>query len=291
MIRQHAIYGLYLPDQPDVILYAGSWRVATLDERLRQHREGKAPITRKMATKSGVNTGDLRMRVLDYWMSGGDNPEGEITIVLQAKDQCRWNFPHALSTEDSRRGVCTANGRMSPEERKQNARKGGLATAAGWSKTPRGHAVHVRCGHIGGPIGGPIGIRKTNETWGKTPEAHEHRVRIGRIGGAISGPINAAKISHEDRVRGARTANARMTPEQRQENARKGGLVGGRKGGLIGMRRMMGTWGLTLEAHDARVQAGYLRACVRWHPDRPKIDRLCAECAAKAAPIVPNSPR
>lgn len=234
MPRQHAIYGLYLPEEPNVVLYAGSWRVATLDERLRQHREGGAPLSRKMAARCGIDTADLQMRVLAYWISGVDpNPEGEITLRLQAQGWCRWNFPHTLSSEDSRRGARVVSERMTHEERSDRSRAGahnqaregkvrgghiGGLRVRELALTPEGHDLFVRNGRIGGAMG----ARKTNSIWGKTRAAFEARTEAGGIGGRNG--------SHQDKVRSGRIGN-----------------------------------------------------CVRYHTDRPKVDRLCAECAGKAA--------
>ena len=212
MQQQHAIYGLYLPDQPSVILYVGSWRVATLDERLCQHREGKAPLTRKMAAKNGVNTADLRMRTLAYWMSEDGNPEGEIVLTLQSQGQGRWNFPHTLSSGDCRRGA-------------QN----------------QPHEARVRCGRN---------------------QPLEAKARGGRIG--------AQNQPHEARVRGGQTSMAKWTPKERLASA---------------------AWSRSLKGREAKVRAGRIGGrisgrpnnCARWHTGRPKVDRLCAECAGKAA--------
>ena len=144
--HQHVIYGLYLPDQVDVILYAGSWCAATVDERLRQHHAGECRTTTKMAAKQGIDPKHLRMRILVYWTSGVElSPEGKIIFALQAQGQSRWNSPHAFSTEDSRRGA-----------RKLNET---------WGKSAAAHEMHVRNGHLF--------ARRTNQTWGKTPEAHQ----------------------------------------------------------------------------------------------------------------------
>ena len=243
--RQHAIYGLYLPDQPDAILYAGSWRVATLDERLRQHRHGACRTTAKMAARGGVETNDLRMRVLTYWMSGVDpNPENEVTLGLQAQGACRWNHPYAFSREDNQRG---------------------------------------------GRTGGPIGGRKMNETWGKTPKAHEARVRGGHIGNHEGKARGGRNVSREDHIRAGRIGARNQSPEAKAH--------GGRIGGPIGARKTNDTWGTTPEAHEARVRGGrismsrmsdedrirggHLGTCAHWHSERPKIDRLCAECARR----------
>jgi len=204
MIRQHAIYGLYLPDQPDAILYAGSWLVATLDERLRQHRQGEAPMTRKLAARNGVETSDLRMRILAYWMSGGDNPEGKITSVLQSQGQCRWNFPHTLTTADCRKGMSRmsredharggrASGgiafrRITPEQHRKNSRKGMRTANARMT-----HAQHRENSRKGSRVANErmtpeersekarIAAFRANETWGQTIAAHEHRTRAGRL--------------------------------------------------------------------------------------------------------------
>lgn len=218
--RQHAIYGLYLADRPDVILYAGSWRVATLDERLHQHRDGACRTTAKMAARGGVETTDLRMCVLAYWMSGIDaSPENGVILDLQDRGECRWNGPYAWSTED-----CRKAGRI-----------GGRKLAeGGWHQSPEGQEAHSRAGHIGitkmSYDDRARGGRRMKENgWHETPEAHEAHVRGGRIGG--------------------RTTMDKMVPEQRLRFWRAGGR---------------------------------LRACSRWHSDRPKVDRLCAECARKS---------
>ena len=83
-------------------------------------------MTRKLAERNGINTRDLGMRVLQYWLSGDEpNPEGMVTKKLQAKGQCRWNYPYIFSTEDNQRGVYTANARMTLEQRRENAHLGG----------------------------------------------------------------------------------------------------------------------------------------------------------------------
>jgi len=199
--HQHVIYGLYLPDQVDVILYAGSWCAATVDERLRQHHAGECRTTTKMAAKQGIDPKHLRMRILVYWTSGVElSPEGKIIFALQAQGQSRWNSPHAFSTEDSRRGA-----------RKLNET---------WGKSAAAHEMHVRNGHLF--------ARRTNQTWGKTPEAHQAEAR--------------------------------------------------------GARKQREIWGQTPEAHKAFARNGRLANCVRHHAGRPKVDRLCAECAAKVKP-------
>jgi len=252
--HQHAIYGLYLPDRPDAILYAGSWRVATLDERLRQHRNGECKTTAKMAARGGVALAALRMRVLAYWMSGVDpNPENEVTLGLQGQGWCRWNHPYAFSSEDSQRGGHIGGhigGRMGNREGKarggrngsrnqpREARVRGGRTALG----KRSPEQRVACARIGG--------RKTAESgWHQTPEAHEAHVRGGRIGGRIGGLIGGRNCSREDHARAGRIGMSKMS---REDHAR-----GGRLGN-----------------------------CARWHSDRPRIDRLCAECAAKGAQTV-----
>lgn len=261
MIRQHAIYGLYLPDEPTAILYAGSWRVATLDERLRQHREGECRTTAKMAARGGVETSDLRMRVLAYWMSGVDpNPENKIMLGLQAARQCRWNHPYALSSEDTQRG----------------GRAGAHKMHETWGKTPEGHAHHVR-------IGGITARKMVESGWHQSLKGHAHHVRAGRIGG----PIAASKVRELAKTSEGHAMFART--------GRLGGLLGGPIGG-----RHLGEsgWHETPEAHEAHIRggrngwrvSGRIAICTRWHSDRPKIDRLCAECAAKATTVVPNSP-
>ena len=220
--QQHAIYGLYIPDHPDAILYAGSWRVATLDKRLRQHREGKCRTTTKMAARDGVATGDLQMRVLAYWMSGVDpNPENEMTLGLQARGWCPWNSRYVFTRQDNQVGA-----HKQPREAKSR------------------------------------GARKLNETWGQTPEAHEARRRAASIGG--------------------------------RNQSREAKAAGGHIGGPIGGRKTQATWGKTPEAQEARRCGGRiggrLTNCTRWHADRPKGDRLCAECAAKAALDNPSEP-
>ena len=269
--HQHAIYGLYLPDQPDVILYAGSWRVATLDERLRQHRDGECRTTAKMAVRGGVETSDLRMRVLAYWISGADlNPEGEIVLGLQMQGQCRWNHPYAFSTEDNQRG-----GRI------------------GMSKVSR--EDHARAGRIG-----------------MSKMSREDRARGGRI--------SMSKMSREDRARGGRTSLSKRSPEDRVTYARIGSLASAASGwhqspegqaahiraGRIGGRKTAENgWHQTPEGQAAYIRAGRIGMskmsredharggrianCARWHSDRPKVDRLCAECAAKGTRTVPDS--
>jgi len=232
----HTIYGLYLTDQPAVILYVGSWCAATLDERLRQHREGEAPRSRKMAVRDSINIRNLQMHVLTYWMAGIEpNPEGEITRGLQARGQCRWNHPYAFTTGDAQRGG-----------------------------------------------------RKTNATWGRTAEAHEHRVRTGRKVQATWGQTSEG---HEAHARGGRRLKESGWSQTRegQETLSRAGHVGGRKGGLIGGRALADSgWHESPEGHKAHVRAGcnqpyeakILGPCTRWHADRPKINRLCTECAA-----------
>lgn len=210
--RQHAIYGLYLSAASDVVLYAGSWRVATLDERLRQHRAGECRTTAKMAARQGLDTNFLRMRVLAYWMSGVEaSPEGKVILGLQARGQCRWNHPYTMSTKDCQQGAYSMH--------------------ATWGRTDEAHEIWVRIGriggykgnregkarggHIGGLIGGLIGGHLGNheakvqgghiggcraaEGWGRTPEAQEQRIRAGRIG--------SSKTFHEEHVRGAHIGN------------------------------------------------------------------------------------
>lgn len=112
----HAIYGLYLSDQPDIILYVGSWSMATLADRLWQHRKGQCRTTKKMAQKNGIQTSRLHMRVLRYWTSGIDRcPEAEIARQLQADGQCRWNGPYTWSPEENRRGRMTTKERHRSE--------------------------------------------------------------------------------------------------------------------------------------------------------------------------------
>jgi general stress protein YciG len=239
--RQHAIYGLYLWDEPDIILYAGSWRVVRLDKRLRQHRAGECRTTAKMAAKQGIDTNALRMRVLAYWMSGAEpSPEGKMIVTLQALGQCQWNHPYAMSTEDGRIGGHNTTAKMTPEQLSRRGR-----------------------------IGGRIGVRKLNQTWGKTAMAHAHRVRVGAIGGR--------NVSREDharagRIGGHKTQELAKTPNGSELFARTG-----RIGGL----KMQAGWGKMPEAHEARIHGGRIASCTRWHSDRPKVDRLCMECTAK----------
>ena len=88
------------------ILYVGSWLRATVKSiRLPMHQQGRARQTAKCAARDGVDLTSLRMVELQTWTSDADgNPEGRVTRALQAKGQCRWNFPHTLSHEDTQKG-------------------------------------------------------------------------------------------------------------------------------------------------------------------------------------------
>lgn len=237
----HAIYGLYLPDQPGVILYVGSWCTATLDERLRQHQDGEARMTMKCAARQGIRTADLRMHILCYWMAGSEpNPEGKITRGLQARGQGRWNHPHAFSTEDSQKGGRIRMLKMSREDR-------------------------ARAGRIGGPIGG----RKMQATWGKTPEAHEQSVRTMR---KLQEGYCKTPEAHEMHLRvGHKIQELAKTPEGRELFAQTGRIAG--------LKTQAG-WGKTPEAQEVRVHAGRISAHLHWHVNRGIINPQCPLCKA-----------
>jgi hypothetical protein len=282
--RQHAIYGLYLPDQPDVILYAGSWSVATLDERLRQHRDGECRTTAKIAARGGVKTDDLRMRVLAYWISGVDqNPEGEVVLGLQVQGWCRWNHPYALSTEDSRRG-----GRIS----------GRKLADSGWHQTLEGREAHSRAARIGGRMGWRALTREERAAIGRASLAKrtpEQRTATARSAGRAS----MAKRTREDRwAIAAKSATWSRSPEGREARARAGS---------IGGRNLMASgWHQSPEGQEAHTRSGrisingmsreehahggYIVCCARYHADRPKIDRLCVECTRRSGLVENEKP-
>lgn len=101
-MTDHFIYGLYHPDRPRIILYVGS--DVEGGTRHDVHVHGGCRTTAKCAARDGVPLAELRQRVLRRWISGEENPEGEVTRALQARGQARWNHPYAFSNADSRKG-------------------------------------------------------------------------------------------------------------------------------------------------------------------------------------------
>jgi hypothetical protein len=74
-------------------------------------------------------------------------------------------------------------------------------------------------------------------------------------------------MSHEDHVRGARIANARMTPEQKRANGHKGGL-----------RTKESGWHETPAGQEAASRRGHLAGHQRWHVNRGIVNPKCPYC-------------
>lgn len=258
----HAIYGLYLPDQPAVILYVGSWCVATLDDRLRQHREGGCKTTSKCAARNGVETSDLRMRVLRHWMAGTEpNPEGEMTRGLQVHGQCRWNHPYALTTEDSRKGgLISGPINIRKMSRDDLARAGRIGGPIGMSKMSR--EDHAR--------GGRKGVRKMMEIYGRTLEAHEMHLRVGRkIQELAKTPEGRELFARTGRIAGLKTqAGWGKTPEAQEVRIRNGHMNG--------LKLAQRGWHQSPEGQEHHVSAMHQR----WHINRGIINPECELCKA-----------
>jgi hypothetical protein len=89
------------------------------------------------------------------------------------------------------------------------------------------------------------------------------------------GRISMAKMPHEDHVRaGYKTKEGWGRTPEAQEQRLRAGRIGSRKA-------HEGGWLQTHEGHIATQRGARITNCFRWHSDRPKVNRLCAECAAK----------
>jgi hypothetical protein len=176
----HVIYGLFQEGAPRNILYIGSATLDGMPARYGQHLHGECRTTKMGAAKQGIALATLRMRVLCLWRH--HSPEGHILALCRGVGMARWNFPHTVSSEASRRGGCL----------------GGLASVA------NGHPAKVNGGRIGGPA---AGHKRTHEQMvhmrtlegcqkGARNMPIEARRRGGRVGGKLNGPI-AGRIAKE----------------------------------------------------------------------------------------------
>lgn len=150
----HFIYGLTHPERPAMgALYLGS--CGFFDQRWELHRAGETGVVSRGCKEWGLDPSRLEMHVLQWWWHNGKSPEYEMIREWRSVGQAEFNKKrYAFTGEDSRKGgrkgglaakrngggifapggrskggrkgAMTINARLTPKQKSEVCRKGGL---------------------------------------------------------------------------------------------------------------------------------------------------------------------